>query len=68
MTGGRGTITFDGLSQFRKAVPAAPAGLPASFGTPPPIQYCNVVVPGQPFPFLERPRIPDLDQGTTDPP
>ena len=39
MTGGRGTITFDGLSRFRKAAPAAPVGLPESFGTPPPIHY-----------------------------
>ena len=42
MTDGRGSITFDGLSQFRKSIPAAPVDLPASFGTPPSIQYCEV--------------------------
>lgn len=35
-TGGRGTVTMDGLSAFRKSQPAAPSNLPASFGTPPP--------------------------------
>ena len=35
-TGGRGTVTMDGLSAFRKSEPAAPKNLPASFGTPPP--------------------------------
>ena len=38
-TGGRGTITMDGLSQFRKATPGLSA-LPASFGEPPPPHYC----------------------------
>ena len=44
-TGGRGSITMDGLSQFRKAEPGLPT-LPASFGKPPPPQYC-VRVPMQ---------------------
>lgn len=34
-TGGRGTVTMDGLSQYGKAIPAAATGLPASFGTVP---------------------------------
>ena len=34
-TGGRGTVTMDGLSQFQKASPTAVTGLPASFGVVP---------------------------------
>ena len=34
-TGGRGTVTMDGLSQFRKPVPSAATGLPASYGVVP---------------------------------
>ena len=35
-TGGRGTLTLDGLSGVRKSEAAGPADLPASFGVPPP--------------------------------
>ena len=35
-TGGRGTLTLDGLSAVRKSEAVAPADLPASFGVPPP--------------------------------
>ena len=38
-TGGRGSITMGGLSQFRKTKPGL-STLPASFGKPPPPQYC----------------------------
>ena len=38
-TGGRGSITMDGLSRFRKAKPGLPT-LPASVGKPPSPQYC----------------------------
>ena len=34
-TGGRGTVTMNGLSQYQKAIPAAATGLPASFGIVP---------------------------------
>ena len=34
-TGGRATLTLDGLSEFRKSAAAAPAHLPDSFGDPP---------------------------------
>lgn len=49
MTGGRGSITFDDLSQFRKVTPATPSGLPASFGTPPPVQFCILPEHGHRF-------------------
>lgn len=42
MTGGRGSITFDGLSQFLNPTAAEPSSLPSSFGTPPPVQYCPI--------------------------
>ena len=34
-TGGRGTITFDGLGEWRKQTDSAPRGLPHSVGDPP---------------------------------
>ena len=35
-TGGRATLSLDGLSTFRKDTPSAPTNLPTSFGEPPP--------------------------------
>ena len=40
-TGGVGTLTLDGLSQFRKSTPGLPE-TPASFGRPPPLFLCEV--------------------------
>ena len=40
-SGGVGTLTLDGLSQFRKSAPGLPA-TPSSFGRQPPLYLCEV--------------------------
>ena len=44
-TGGRGSITMDGLSRLRKATPGV-ATLPSSFGERPPLHFCRSIQNG----------------------
>ena len=60
-TGGRGSVTMSGLSQFRKAAPAAVEDLPASYGVVP--EPRATLIDGQCLPLSAAPLTVQLRPG-----